>query len=48
VLRRGAEPDLATANELERQAFAALFGSADAKEGMRAFLEKRPALWTGA
>ncbi|ABS26338.1 enoyl-CoA hydratase/isomerase family protein [Anaeromyxobacter sp. Fw109-5] len=48
VLRRGAEPDLATANELERQAFAALFGSADAKEGMRAFLEKRPAKWTGA
>ncbi len=48
VLRRGAEPDLATANELERQAFAALFGSADAKEGTRAFLEKRPAQWKGA
>ncbi|WP_242361619.1 enoyl-CoA hydratase/isomerase family protein [Anaeromyxobacter sp. SG17] len=48
VLRRGAEPDLGTANELERQAFAALFGSADAKEGMRAFMEKRPAQWTGA
>ena len=48
VLRRGAEPDLATANELERQAFAALFGSEDAKEGMRAFLEKRPAQWRGA
>jgi enoyl-CoA hydratase len=48
VLRRGAEPDLATANELERQAFAALFGSADAMEGMRAFLEKRPAQWKGA
>ncbi len=48
VLRCGAEPDLATANELERQAFAALFGGAEAKEGMRAFLEKRPAQWTGA
>jgi len=48
VLRRGAEPDLATANELERQAFAVLFGSVDAKEGMRAFLEKRPAQWKGA
>jgi enoyl-CoA hydratase len=48
VLRRGAEPDLAAANELERQAFAALFGGGDAKEGMRAFLEKRPAAWKGA
>jgi enoyl-CoA hydratase len=48
VLRRGAEPDLATGNELERQAFAALFGGHDAKEGMRAFLEKRPASWKGA
>ncbi len=47
VLRRGAEPDLETANELERQAFAALFGTTDAKEGMRAFLEKRPAAWKG-
>jgi enoyl-CoA hydratase len=48
VLRAGAEPDLATANELERQAFAALFGSLDAKEGMRAFVEKRAAVWKGA
>jgi enoyl-CoA hydratase len=48
IMRAGVEPDLAAANELERQAFAALFGSADAKEGMRAFLEKRPAAWKGA
>jgi len=48
VLRAGAEPDLATGNELERQAFAALFGSLDAKEGMRAFVEKRAAAWKGA
>jgi enoyl-CoA hydratase len=48
IMRAGAEPDLASANELERQAFAALFGSADAKEGMRAFLEKRPARWQRA
>ena len=48
IMRQGVEPDLGAANELERQAFAALFGSADAKEGMKAFLEKRPALWTGA
>jgi enoyl-CoA hydratase len=33
--------------KLERQAFAALFGSADAREGMRAFVEKRPAQWKG-
>jgi enoyl-CoA hydratase len=48
IMRAGVEPELAAANELERQAFAALFGSADAKEGMRAFLEKRPAQWKGA
>ncbi len=47
VLEAGANTDLATANELERQAFAALFGTTDAKEGMRAFLEKRPAAWKG-
>jgi enoyl-CoA hydratase len=32
---------------MERQAFAELFGGAEAKEGMRAFLEKRPAAWPG-
>jgi enoyl-CoA hydratase len=48
IMRAGVEPELAAANELERQAFAALFGSVDAKEGMRAFLEKRPAKWAGA
>ena len=37
----------ARANELERQAFGVLFGSADQKEGMKAFLEKRPAGFTG-
>jgi enoyl-CoA hydratase len=48
IMRAGVEPELGAANELERQAFAGLFGSADAKEGMRAFLEKRPAAWKGA
>jgi enoyl-CoA hydratase len=47
VMEAGANADLATANELERQAFSALFGTEDAKEGMRAFVEKRPASWKG-
>ena len=48
VVREGADADLRTASELERQAFAALFGTADAREGMRAFVEKRAARWKGA
>jgi enoyl-CoA hydratase len=48
AIHAGADAALATANELERQAFAALFGTEDAKEGMRAFLEKRPAQWKNA
>jgi enoyl-CoA hydratase len=47
VILRGADIPLATANELEAQAFAALFGSQDQREGMQAFLEKRPAVFTG-
>jgi enoyl-CoA hydratase len=31
----------------ERALFAALFGTADQREGMRAFLEKRPPRWRG-
>ncbi len=42
VMRRG-DPSLQTANELEAQAFAMLFGTDDQKEGMTAFLEKRAA-----
>ena len=48
VMLRGADVPLATANELEAQAFAALFGTADQREGMKAFLEKRPAKFEGA
>lgn len=47
VLLRGEEADLAAANELEAQAFAALFGSGDQREGMKAFVEKRPATFKG-
>jgi enoyl-CoA hydratase len=42
VIRRG-DPTLPSANELEAQAFAMLFGTTDQKEGMAAFLEKRAA-----
>jgi enoyl-CoA hydratase len=47
LVHSGADADLSVANELERQAFAGLFGSEDAKEGMRAFVEKRAAQWKG-
>lgn len=44
---RGVDADLVSANELEAQAFAMLFGTADQKEGMRAFMEKRKAVFRG-
>jgi len=46
VILRGADVALPVAAELEAQAVAALFGSQDQREGMRAFLEKRPAKFT--
>jgi enoyl-CoA hydratase len=47
VTLRGEDTDLATACELEALAFSGLFGSDDQREGMAAFLEKRPATFTG-
>jgi enoyl-CoA hydratase len=47
VMNEGADLPLAAANALERQAFAALFGTQDQREGMAAFLEKRPPAFSG-
>jgi enoyl-CoA hydratase len=47
VVARGADVPLPTANELEATAFAALFGTHDQREGMSAFLGKRPAKFEG-
>jgi enoyl-CoA hydratase len=47
VLVRGEGLTLAAACELEAQGFAALFGTADQREGMKAFMEKRPAKFEG-
>ena len=47
ALHRAEELSLAAGNELERELFAALFATADQKEGTRAFVEKRAANWTG-
>ncbi len=46
AMRRG-DALLPTANELEAQAFGLLFGTTDQKEGMAAFVEKRPASFAG-
>ena len=47
VMHKGADLELSAAHELEAQAFGVLFGSADQKEGMTAFLAKRPASFSG-
>ena len=47
VVRAGQDVPLETALMLERKAFQLLFDTADQKEGMRAFLEKRPPRYVG-
>jgi enoyl-CoA hydratase len=47
VIDQGADGTLAAGNALEREAFAELFQSADRREGMAAFLEKRTAAFRG-
>jgi len=47
VLLHGEEMALTSANELEATAFGSLFGSDDQREGMKAFIGKRAALFSG-
>jgi enoyl-CoA hydratase len=47
AVQRGLDMDLANGCALESSLFAFAFGTADRKEGMSAFLEKRPAKFAG-
>ena len=47
VVLRGEALDLPAACELEAQAFSALFGTEDQRAGMKAFMEKAKAAFTG-
>ncbi|UCF69775.1 MAG: enoyl-CoA hydratase/isomerase family protein [candidate division WOR-3 bacterium] len=45
VINRGIDANLTTANAIETEAFSILFSHEEAKEGMKAFLEKRKPNW---
>ncbi len=45
VLNRGVDANLTTANSYEMEVFSMLFSTSEAKEGMKAFLEKRKPKW---
>jgi enoyl-CoA hydratase len=47
LIHVGQSISLEAACELERVAFAGLFATRDQKEGMAAFVAKRPPSWTG-
>jgi enoyl-CoA hydratase len=47
VLLQGPDLPLRDANALEARTFASLFSTSDQREGMAAFLEKRPAQFKG-
>ena len=47
AVRNGLELDLDRANQYEAELFGLCFATTDQKEGMQAFLEKRPAEFTG-
>jgi enoyl-CoA hydratase len=47
ALRKSQELNLPAGNDLEGELFALLFATQDQKEGMKAFLEKRPAKFEG-
>ena len=47
AINSGLDMDLASGCRFEVEAFATTFATEDKAEGMRAFLEKRPAVWRG-
>lgn len=47
AIREGGTLSLEAGIDREQQLFSGLFATADQEEGMRAFVEKRPPVWTG-